>query len=257
MSNSMRSAEPTNPQHYATARSTKPQRPVLTARLATGVVDVQAAQRLRAQVFGAEFGLSFSNGLDEERLDAYCAHLLVYDADRLIATTRLLDQHRARLAGGFYSEQEFHLGALLAQQTGHVLELGRTCVHPDYRSAAAINTLWQGIGMVVADWKIDTLMGCASIALGAGDCQGWLDRLPETQRLSVAVPPRRYLPPTALSHDPVLPPLLKAYLRMNARVGTSACFDPVFHCADVLVWMPIAEMDQRYFGRFGQNSRNF
>lgn len=233
------------------AKQPSPQRSrELSVRLAAGVLDVRAAQRLRAQVFGEEFAMSFKNGIDEERLDAYCAHLLVFDGDRLIATTRLLDQHRARLAGGFYSQQEFNLDALLSSTQGSILELGRTCVHADYRCMAAINTLWRGIGQVVSAWKIDILMGCASIPLGVGDCQGWLNRLPESQRLSIAVCPKRYLPTTALSRDPILPPLLKAYLRMNAKVGQFACFDPVFHCADVLIWLPVSSIDQRYLDHF-------
>lgn len=223
---------------------------LLSVRLAAGVLDVRAAQRLRAQVFGEEFAMSFKNGIDEERLDAYCAHLLVFDADKLIATTRLLDRHRARLAGGFYSQQEFNLDELLNSTQGNLLELGRTCVHPDYRSMAAINMLWQGVAQVVTAWKIDVLMGCASIPLGVGDCQGWLNRLPESRRLSISVRPKRHLPTTALSRDPILPPLLKAYLRMNAQVGRFACFDPVFHCADVLIWLPLAQMESRYLGHF-------
>jgi len=177
----------------------------------------------------------------------------VHDGERLIATTRLLDRQRARIAGGFYTAQEFDLAPLLAKAPHGVLEIGRTCVHPEYRSAAAINTLWQGIGLVVADWHSEVLMGCASIAIGAGDCQGWLDRLPVAQRLAQSVRPLRRLPPSVLSHDPVIPPLLKAYLRMNAQLGSQACFDPVFHCADVLVWMPLNQMDGRYLGRFGQS----
>ncbi len=239
------------PQH---AKPRMPRRShALSVRLAAGVLDVRAAQRLRAQVFGEEFAMSFANGIDEERLDAYCAHLLVFSGEQLIATTRLLDRHRARLAGGFYSQQEFNLEHLLSSTPCSVLELGRTCVHPDYRSMAAINMLWQGVGQVVAAWKIEVLMGCASIPLGVGDCQGWLDRLPESQRLSISVRPKRYLPTAVLSRDPLLPPLLKAYLRMNAKVGRFACFDPVFHCADVLIWLPLAQMDTRYLGHFGQS----
>lgn len=228
----------------------------LSVRLASGVLDVRAAQRLRAQVFGEEFAMQFKNDIDEERLDAYCAHLLVFDGEKLIATTRLLDQHRARLAGGFYSQQEFDLDGLLSATNGNILELGRTCVHPDYRSMAAINMLWQGIGQVVVAWKIDVMMGCASIPLGVGDCQGWLDRLPESQRIGWSVRPKRYLPTAALSRDPVLPPLLKAYLRMNAKVGRFACFDPVFHCADVLIWLPVSQIDARYLEHFAQPSRS-
>ncbi len=232
----------------------KKERPVFSARLAQGVLDVRQAQRLRAEVFGAEFGIAFPSGLDEERLDAYCAHLLVYDGERLVATTRLLDRHRARIAGGFYTSQEFDLSQLLAQAPHNILEIGRTCVHPEYRSAAAINALWQGIGQVVADWRIDAMMGCASIPLGSGDCQGWLNRLPSEQKLQLSARPLRRLPPAIFAQDPIIPPLLKAYLRMNALVGTDACFDPEFHCADVLIWLPLSRMDTRYLERFGKTT---
>ena len=108
----------------------------LEARFANSPAMVAEAQRLRADIFGDEYGVVFdrADGLDVDAYDAYCIHLNVYDAatDRIIATTRLLTDEQARAAGGFYSSQEFDLTALTGL-AGRTLEVGRTCVHPDYR----------------------------------------------------------------------------------------------------------------------------
>jgi putative hemolysin len=218
----------------------------LSVRLAESVDEMKLAQRLRAEAFGPAFGVQFESGFDEDRFDVYCAHLLVFEGSRLVATTRLLDRARASLAGGFYSEQEFDLKNALDAAHGNILEIGRTCVAPDYSSMRAIQALWQGVAEVTAQWNTETLIGCASIPLGDGDCQGWLDALPEKHRLTLPIRARHKLPQSISHKHPEVPTLLKTYLRMNARLGAQACFDPVFHCADVLIWLSVAEMTTSY-----------
>ena len=218
----------------------------LSVRLAENVDEMRLAQRLRAEAFGPAFDMHFENGLDEDRFDVYCAHLLVFEGSRLVATTRMLDRERACLAGGFYSEQEFDLRDALAATPGNFLEIGRTCVAPEYSSMRAIQTLWQGVAEVATQWNADILIGCASLPLGDGDCQGWLNSLPEKHRLSLPVRARRPLPIPVSSKQPEIPTLLKTYLRMNAKLGTQAYFDPVFHCADIWIWLPLAEMTAKY-----------
>jgi len=221
----------------------------LSIRLADSVDEMRLAQRLRAEAFGPAFGVQFESGFDEDRLDVYCAHLLVFEGARLVATTRLLDRTRADLAGGFYSEQEFDLKDTLEATQGNILEIGRTCVAPNYSSMRAIQALWQGIAEVVLQWNVKTLMGCASMPLGDGDCQGWLNALPEKHRLTLPIRARHKLPQPISQKYPEIPTLLKTYLRMNAQLGAQACFDPVFHCADVLIWLSVAEMTTSYRDR--------
>ncbi len=218
----------------------------LSVRLAENVDEVRLAQRLRAEAFGPAFSMQFENGLDEDRFDVYCAHLLVFEGSRLVATTRMLDRERACLAGGFYSEEEFDLRNALEATQGNILEIGRTCVAPDYSSMRAIQTLWQGVAEVAAQWNTETLIGCASLPLGDGDCQGWLNALPEKHRLDFPIRARCRLPQPISKRTPEIPTLLKTYLRMNARLGAQACFDPMFHCADVLIWLSLAEMTAKY-----------
>lgn len=228
-------------------------RPQLQVRLAQSEQDVQQAFALRAQTFGKEFGLEFEQGLDQDRFDPACQHVLVFSEDekQLVATTRLMTRKAAALTGQFYTQNEFDLTQLLADFSGEILEVGRSCVHPDYRSMSAINALWQGIGDVAANCNAKALLGCASLPIDNGDIQGWLNSLDDA--IKITAYPKTSLPSSANTGAPTLPPLLKAYLRMGSLVGDTACFDPEFNCADVLIWFPFTRMDKRYLSRFGKN----
>lgn len=233
-------------------------KPVLEAVLATTPAMVQEAQRLRAEIFGAEYGVKFDNadGLDIDHYDAYCLQLNVYDRANglIIATTRLLGSEQARLAGGFYSSQEFDLSAL-DSLPGRILEVGRTCVHPDYRSGGAITVLWSALAAYLMEQGYGMLIGCASISLADGGTT--LASVMPTLREKHFVgdelrvsPNREILLSSQAAGTVQVPPLLKAYLRMGCKIGGEACWDPEFNCADVFIMMDVQAMAGRYAQRF-------
>lgn len=146
----------------------------LSIRLATSEADLIAVQRLRARVFLAEpvracAGLPIDL-LDSDVYDPLCDHLLVMDedrppCDRVVGTYRLLRESVARRTFGFYSEGEFNLATIChgpGRPNGELLELGRSCVLPPYRTSAAISLLWRGIADYVARHGIALMFGCAS-----------------------------------------------------------------------------------------------
>ena len=234
-------------------------KPRLEARFVHDEADLRAAQRLRAEVFGAEFGVVFDDpaGLDRDAFDAFCDHINVYDVanDLLVATTRLLTREKSRLAGSFYSAHEFDMTAL-ERLPGRVLEIGRTCVHPDYRSGAAITVLWSALSDYLCRQDFSYLLGCASISLRDGG-HNFAALMPELRERHLVEPALRVVPRRAVLVEEVpavasasLPPLLKAYLRMGCRIGGEACWDPEFQCADVFVLLDVAAMSARYAQRF-------
>lgn len=234
------------------------QKPRLEARLAVTSEMVIAAQRLRAEIFSSEYGVTFDgpDGLDIDHYDVFCEHMNVYDVanDCLIATTRLLSAEQAALAGGFYSAQEFDLSAL-DSLPGRILEIGRTCVHPDYRSGGAITILWSGVAEYLLREGFTTLIGCASISLADGGTTlaSVMPTLREKHFVGneLRVSPSRQILLAAEGTGAVsVPPLLKAYLRMGARIGGEACWDPEFNCADVFILMDVQAMAGRYAQRF-------
>ncbi|MEV0351341.1 GNAT family N-acetyltransferase [Nonomuraea sp. NPDC050680] len=115
-----------------------------TVGLATSAADVQAAQRLRHEVFVEEMGARLDSpisGLDADRFDAYCDHLLVRYDDKVVGTYRLLPPGRT---DRLYSDAEFELGNLAVLRRD-LVEAGRTCVHPDHRAGTVVGLMWAGI----------------------------------------------------------------------------------------------------------------
>lgn len=227
------------------------------------------AQRLRTLSFSQAFGVSFSGfhpsselPLDCDSFDDYCTHVLVYaSAERdsfgqplLVATTRLLDKQGAVNAGHFYSENEFKLNELLAEYPYNVLEMGRTCIHPQYRDVATIHQLWSAIGKVAKTLDANAFMGCASIPLEANmmqaeDIQHWLDN--QKNEIKLPIKTTQKLPistgyNTTKTHANTLPALLKMYLRMGCSIGNEACYDAAFECADIFIWLPFEQIKPRY-----------
>ena len=100
------------------------------ARFARTRADVEAAQRIRFQVFNLELGeglqASYSTGRDEDQYDDRCHHLLVehVDSQKVVGTYRLMTEPMAGTAG-FYSETEFHLEVLPPWIREEGVELGQ------------------------------------------------------------------------------------------------------------------------------------
>lgn len=225
---------------------------------------VRATQALRYQIFAGELGaLIDGDGLDIDHFDAYCQHLTVHDNEtgQLIACTRLLTSEQAERAGGFYSAGEFDL-AMIDSLPGRVMEIGRTCVHPDFRSGAAIATLWQGIAAYVIDHHYDYLFGCASIGLedGGGIAHAILEQI----RGKYMAPERQHVRPFQMLpladarpvDKPRLPPLLKAYVSLGAKACGEPYWDQDFNCADVFMLLDVSELNPRYARHFlGRDER--
>lgn len=228
-------------------------------KLAEGAREIMASQRLRYRVFGEEMGAKLATsfiGLDVDRYDPYCRHLLVTDQQtrQVVASTRILTEEGARDAGGFYSGGEFDMSAI-AGLPGRIMEIGRTCVHPSYRGGAAIGVLWSGIAELVLSEGHDYLIGCASIAMddGGHNALAVMERLrgkyltPEALRVQPKVP----LPALDIGSTPAkLPPLVKAYVSLGARVAGEACWDEDFNVADLFMLLKVSDLAPRYARHF-------
>ena len=151
--------------------------------------DVDAAQRLRYRVFAGEMGArlaGLASGRDEDQFDAWCEHLIVRDerCGEVVGTYRVLTADRAARLGSFYADTEFDLSRLAPLRPG-MCEIGRACIHPDYRDGGAIMLLWQGLAALMQQRRCRTLIGCASIAMddgGANALRVWR-RLARTHQL--------------------------------------------------------------------------
>lgn len=220
--------------------------------------EVRAAQRLRFDVFAGEFGASLHTPVpyhDVDRYDEFCEHLLVRDQEtgKVLGTYRALTPAQARRAGSTYADSEFDLTPL-APLRSQMLELGRSCVHPQHRHGAVILALWGALAQFMALNELDTMIGCASIPLAHGGlaAAGVWNRLRRTHLAapSLRIAPRRPLPLppdgqlAQLDAEP--PPLIQGYLRLGARVLGPPAFDPNFNSADLPLMVRLADLPSRY-----------
>jgi putative hemolysin len=238
--------------------------------------DVRTAQRLRYRVFAQDMGarlyppVGTPPGLDADAFDPFCDHLLVRAVGHtpgrpgpLLGTCRVLAPAAARRACGLYTDTEFDLRPLQPLRT-QMLEMGRCCVHPAWRSGAVIMAIWSALGQYMQVRRLNTLLGCASIGLADGGMIAsnlWRQlRLSHMAATQWQVRPRAALPLLIDSsfscgsgnqlEESNAPPLLKAYLRCGARVLGAPAHDADFNTADLPMMLQLDEITPRYRRRF-------
>ena len=232
----------------------------LSVRLAATAAEIEAAQRLRWRVFAGELGARLAtdrDGLDRDAFDAHCHHLVVEDESRgeIVGTYRAMLPDAARRIGRLYIETEFDVDGLAPIRDG-LVELGRSCVHADYRSGATIMLLWSGLGSLLAGAGCRHVIGCASVPMADGGRQA-ADLFVSLNARHAApgpfgVRPRDPLPVAALATgaDVPVPPLVKGYLRAGGRLVGEPHVDRAFGCVDFPMMLAIDEADDRYTRRF-------
>jgi putative hemolysin len=239
-------------------QSTAPVR--YTVTLARDEADVRAAQRLRHDVFAGELGALLHSpqpGLDADPFDAHCDHLLVRDTvtGQVVGTYRLLPPERAAIAGRLYSESEFDL-APLDPIRPDLVEVGRSCVHPDHRDGAVIGLIWAGIARYMTDRGHAWLAGCCSIPLADGGAlaAGTWDRVRDRHLAPQEFRVRPLLPwvpgDVRVPARTDLPALLRGYLRLGAWVCAPPAHDPDFGVADLYVLLSMRNVNPRYLRHF-------
>jgi putative hemolysin len=230
--------------------------------------EVREAQRLRYAVFAGEMGAVLSNelpGHDVDLFDDFCEHLLVRDSAtrEVIGTYRVLTPAQARRVGSTYSDTEFDLTRLRTMRE-RMVELGRSCVHPDHRHGGVIMALWGALGAFMVRNQLDTMLGCASIPMqmegpqgrvGGGHVAASIWRQVKEKHLAPIefhVRPRMPLPVERLDDtlDVEPPALIKGYLRLGAKVLGPPAWDPDFNAADLPLMMRLGDMPARYRKHF-------
>ena len=226
--------------------------------------EVRQAQRLRFKVFAEEMGARLdttSPGHDVDLFDNYCEHLLVRDrqSNKVIGTYRVLTPAQAKRVGSTYSDIEFDLTRLRGLRE-RMVELGRSCVHPDHRHGGVIMALWGALAEFMVRNKLDTMIGCASIpmlhnGIVSGDVAASIwHQLKQSHMAPIEhhVYPRLPLPverlDSSLAVDP--PALIKGYLRLGAKILGAPAWDPDFNSADLPMMMRINDLPTRYRKHF-------
>jgi len=235
--------------------------------LSTSADLIEAAQRLRHDVFGSEPGFSLPDaidGRDADEFDVHCDHLLVRD-DRtgdVVGCYRMLPPAGATAAGGLYTATEFDVRAFDTLRPS-LVEMGRAVVRADHRSGAVVLLMWAGILAYLDHFDYDYVTGCVSVSVnGAGapgsQIRGVRDFVSRRHRAPAefTVRPRRPVVLGGRTLDeieppsrPAIPPLMRGYLRLGAQVCGEPAHDPAFGVADFPALLDKRRADTRYLRR--------
>lgn len=236
-----------------------------------------AAQRLRYQVFANEPGFHLPDngtGLDADRFDEHCDHLLVRDdrTELFVGCYRMLPPDRAAAAGGYYTATEFDL-TQLDPEGYRIVEMGRACVVPDHRNGSVLTLMWAGILHYIQLTGYDWVMGCVSVPMQdtPADAPGVNVRGVRDMLLGRhgCDPERRVHPHNPVVVDgksldelvpparPKLPPLLRGYLRLGAEICGEPAHDPDFAVADFVALLGLETINRRYLERLQSAAAGF
>lgn len=256
----------------------------LEVRLAETDSEVEAAQRLRYRVFYEEMSAIPSPAMrdvrrDFDKFDDFCDHMLVVDRETLdedgqplvVGTYRLMRDVDAARAGGFYTQGEYDIAPMLARMKAgtRLMELGRSCVLDTYRARpACMQLLWKGVMVYVARFSIDMMFGCASLQGTDPDALAlplsYLHHFHGTSgEYAVRAQPHLYVNMNRIPKEAIdpkealrsLPPLIKGYVRLGAIIGDGAVIDRQFGTTDVLIVVPLDQLDARYRNRFAYSNK--
>lgn len=241
-------------------------RPRYTLLLTTEPDHIEAAQRLRQEVFSTEpgFAVDSTGSLDADRFDEYCDHLLVREEHTgdLVGCYRMLPPPGAIAAGGLYTATEFDIHALDPLRASMV-EMGRAVVRADHRNGAVVLMMWTGILAYLDRCGYDYVTGCVSVpVLGEGDPGSQIRGVRDVVRARHSAAPEL----TVYPHRPVIvddvaledipaperltmPPLLRGYLRLGAQICGEPAHDPDFGVADFPALLDKRRVDIRYLTR--------
>ncbi|MCG5434369.1 GNAT family N-acetyltransferase [Mycobacterium sp. MYCO198283] len=250
--------------------------PRYTLLLSTDPALIEAAQRLRHDVFAAEPGYAFSgdgaaDGLDADRFDEFCDHLLVRDdtSDAVVGCYRMLPPPAAIAAGSLYLATEFEISALDPLRPS-LVEMGRAVVHPAHRNGAVVLLMWSGILAYLDRCGYDHVTGCVSVPVAdGGQPPGALLRgVRDVVRRRHAAPPEftvhpyrpvvvdgRLLDELPAPARVAVPPLLRGYLRLGAGICGEPAHDPAFGVGDFPALLDKRRADVRYLRRLRSAAR--
>lgn len=230
-------------------------------RLAETMDEREAACRLRFRVFNLEFGEglaeSYGSGMDRDRFDSFCDHLIVEDRScgRIVGTYRMQSGWTAARNLGYYSEQEFNF-APYERMRSEVLELGRASIDRDHRSSEVLTLLWRGIAQYARFYRLRYLIGCSSLnsrdPRAAWSMYRQLSEFLAPQALCTQ-PTRRYELPgehAARAEDVKVPKLLKTYIAVGARICAAPAWDREFGTIDFLTLLDLTRMSPAARSRF-------
>ncbi len=242
----------------------------LEVRLAENQYEIEQTLSLRYEVFNKELGEglpeSHETRKDRDPYDLYCDHLIVVDNSydkKIVGTYRILRSSVAKKYIGFYSENEFNLSPIY-KLIDEAAEIGRSCVHPDYRDGTVISLLWSGLAWYIQTYNVRYLMGCGSFHTSdpiiISKAYAYFKEKQYLVKDTLRIFPLEEKKLSGFNPDyPIsdlkdaaknIPPLIIGYLRAGALIGGEPAYDHIFNTTDFFIFFDSKKITERYGKRY-------
>ncbi len=232
-------------------------------KTATSLPELWEAFKLRYECFVEPLEKNVLKlGVDIDEYDYRCDHLLIIEKStkRVCGTYRL---RSSRFVDNFYSDSEFFLKNFYNTQ-GNKVELGRACIHKDFRNGATISLIWKGLSEYMRLTNSRYMFGCSSVfTTDSAEVSALIQYLKDKGHHSA-----NYKVDTTLnfhidikenlelSEEQVqmakskLPGLINTYLMAGAKVYGYPAYDRDFECIDLLTILDLEDVRSSYKRRY-------
>jgi putative hemolysin len=223
---------------------------------------------LRFQAFQVEgAGSVESEGEDFDEFDAFSHHLGIFNlkSGQMTATCRL---NCSTFSQRFYSEQEFQCATLI-RRPENKLEIGRVCVHKDYRTSGMILILWRAIAQYMVKTQSTILFGCGSVlTLDPLEAVILYKHLEQQGKIiaNQVIPTAKYrckdfdlqlqnftralTREEELHAESLIPSLCKFYLNIGCKIAGIPAFDREFKCIDFLTILETNDLNPKLQAKY-------
>ena len=232
------------------------------ARIASTAEEVLGAQKLRYQVMYVDSGGQpdpdkSKQQADIDEWDERASHVVVIDQRcdtlKVVGTLRMMSNRALGPQQDFYTGKSFDL-TKLREHYSHTMEIGRFCVDPSSRSGVVLGLIWKFAAQYLVDQEVDVMFGCASFP--GADISKHKESLialykhslaPEELRVPAIVPHHKigeFLDGFAVDGQATrrMPPLVRGYLSIGAKINDCAIVDPVFNTTFVCIYVDVEGM---------------
>ncbi|WP_061249086.1 GNAT family N-acetyltransferase [Leptospira alstonii] len=242
----------------------------LEVRIAENQLEIERTLALRYEVFNLELGeglpQSAATRKDRDEYDLFCDHLIVIDKnreDKIVGTYRILRRSVAKQNLGFYSDNEFDITKIY-ELHAETAEIGRSCVHPEYRDGSVISMLWAGLGAYMQKHHVRYLFGCGSIhhtdAQSANEVYAYLKDKDVLVGKEFDVTPLpgfeipgfdpNYQVEDIKSVYKRIPALIKGYIRAGSKICGTPALDKIFKTIDFFILFDLRDIESKYGKHF-------
>lgn len=231
------------------------------------IYELEKALNLRYEVFYKE-ALNKDNfsRTDIDKFDLICDHLIILDKKQncVVGTYRFIS---STFSDKFYSETEFDIDQVKNAE-GIKLELGRACVHKNYRNGSGIALLWKGLSEYFKTIGAKYLFGCSSIGttniveisliykyikefyLSPDDFRVFPNEKHKIKELDSNLDAFDKFGIKTESIEDFIPPLLKSYLKAGSVICGEPALDKKFKCADFFTVLDLELLSKSFEKRY-------